>query len=143
MPEILQDLFVNASPEKVFSAIATVEGLNSWWTKTCEGVVGPDEEFVLGFGHEYQWSARVVRIETGHGFEIEFTAADSDWTGTHVAFDIDRDGDGSRVMFRHSGWRAANEHFRISSHCWALYLRLMRRYVEHGDVIPYEDRLAA
>jgi hypothetical protein len=32
-------------------------------------------------------------------------------------------------------------HYRTSSFCWAMYLRLLKRYVEHGEVVPYEKRL--
>lgn len=143
MPDILQDFFVNASPESVFASMATCEGLNAWWTKTCTGAIGPGEEFVLGFGPDYVWTAKVVLFHANRELEIEFIFADIDWTGTRIVFLIDAETNGSRVSFRHSGWKAANEHFRVSNHCLALYLRLMRRYAEHGEVVPYEERLAA
>ena len=41
------------------------------------------------------------------------------------------------------GWPSANEHCRISSYCWAMYLRILRRFLEHGEVVPYEARLEA
>jgi hypothetical protein len=28
-----------------------------------------------------------------------------------------------------------------SSYCWAMYLRLLRRNVEAGEVVPYAQRL--
>ncbi len=31
----------------------------------------------------------------------------------------------------------------MSAHCWAMYLRLMRRYVERGEVVSYDERLNA
>jgi hypothetical protein len=43
--------------------------------------------------------------------------------------------------FRHTGWAEPNEHFRISNHCWAMYLRILRRYLEYGEIVPYEQRL--
>ena len=45
------------------------------------------------------------------------------------------------VRFKHTGWPDAGEHYRTSSHCWALYLRILRRFVEHGETVPYADRL--
>jgi hypothetical protein len=32
---------------------------------------------------------------------------------------------------------------RISCHCWALYLRLLRRHLEFGESVPYDRRLEA
>ena len=34
-----------------------------------------------------------------------------------------------------------SEHYRISSYCWAIYLRVLRRYLEHGERVAYEQRL--
>ena len=45
------------------------------------------------------------------------------------------------VRFHHIGWPSVSEHYRISSHCWAMYLRVLRRYLEHGERVPYEQRL--
>jgi hypothetical protein len=47
----------------------------------------------------------------------------------------------TQVSFHHTGWPENNEHYRISCYCWAMYLRLLKRYVEYGEVVPYEDRL--
>jgi Activator of Hsp90 ATPase homolog 1-like protein len=30
---------------------------------------------------------------------------------------------------------------KISSYCWAMYLRILKRYVEFGEEVPYEKRL--
>jgi uncharacterized protein YndB with AHSA1/START domain len=31
----------------------------------------------------------------------------------------------------------------VSCYCWAMYLRVLRRYLEHGERVPYEGRLDA
>lgn len=69
--------------------------------------------------------------------------SDSDWQGTRLAFSLQPGDAETLVEFRHAGWREPNLHFRQSSHCWALYLRLLRRFVESGEVVPYRDRLRA
>ena len=52
-------------------------------------------------------------------------------------------GDQTQVRFRHVGWPAPNEHWRISNFCWAMYLRVLRRSLEYGEAVPYEGRLDA
>ncbi|QQS40328.1 MAG: SRPBCC domain-containing protein [Acidobacteriota bacterium] len=47
------------------------------------------------------------------------------------------------VRFSHTGWPNDNDHYRISSFCWAMYLRLMKKYVEDGTVVEYSKRLDA
>jgi len=51
-----------------------------------------------------------------------------------------REPDGDACSF-HTGWPEDNKHWRISCYCWAMYLRLLRRYLEYGEIVPYERRL--
>ena len=74
-------------------------------------------------------------------FELLFTHADADWTGTLVGFDLSPSSSGTQVRFSHRGWPEANAHYRASCHCWALYLRVLRRYLEFGETVPCDDRL--
>ncbi len=46
------------------------------------------------------------------------------------------------VSFYHMGWPENNEHFRISCYCWAMYLRILKRYIEYGEKVPYKSRLS-
>jgi hypothetical protein len=69
------------------------------------------------------------------------TKADADWTGSRVGVRLESHGDVTRVQFRHVGWPENNAHYRTSCHCWALYLRVLRRYLEHGETVPYDVRL--
>jgi hypothetical protein len=71
------------------------------------------------------------------------TAADADWNGTRVGFRLEDKAGTTWVRFYHRGWPSPNEHYRVSCHCWALYLRLLRRDLEHGEFVPYESRLDA
>lgn len=73
-------------------------------------------------------------------FELEMTESDKDWHGTRVGFVLDAKDGVTQVRFAHTGSPEANDHYRGSCFCWALYLRLLKRYVEHGEVVPYDDR---
>lgn len=143
MPEILQEFPIAASREIVFRAISEPASLDCWWTLSCSGEPRVGAEYDLGFGPGYDWRARVTRAHRPGHFELEFAHADADWLGSRVAFRLDEADGATVVRFSHTGWPEINSHFRVSSHCWALYLRLLRRYLEHGDVIPYERRLEA
>ncbi len=143
MPDILQDFPINAPIEKVFQSISTPMGLDNWWTQESDGQAVEGAEFKLGFGPEYNWRAKVVRCVPNIEFELEMTQADGDWLGTRVGLHLeDREGL-TWIQFHHTGWPQANEHYRISTHCWAAYLRILRRFLEHGESVPYEKRLEA
>jgi len=141
MADILQDFPIQAPLDRVFRAVSMPQGLDTWWTKRSAGSPQQGAEYALGFGPDYDWRARVTRFEPDSGFELEMVRADSDWLGTRVGLRLEpRDG-ATWVRFYHTGWPSLNDHYRITCHCWAMYLRILRRSLEHGESVPYEDRL--
>jgi uncharacterized protein YndB with AHSA1/START domain len=141
MADIYHVFPINAFPKQVFDAISTANGLDSWWTKTCEGTPLPGAEYKLGFGPEYDWRAVVSNCIRDSEFELTFNKADADWQDSRINFRLTADGGKTSVTFQHVGWPAENEHYKISCFCWAMYLRLLKRYVETGETVPYEIRL--
>ena len=93
-------------------------------------------EYELWFGPEYDWRAKVTRCVPDSEFEVEMTRADGDWIGTRVGLRLEPRGAGTWVRFYHTGWPSLNEHYRISCTCWAMYLRILRRSLEHGNRFP-------
>jgi uncharacterized protein YndB with AHSA1/START domain len=143
MPDILHDLPIKASLDRVFQAVSTPQGLDCWWTKRSGGKPTAGAEYELWFGPQYDWRARVTRCVPNSEFELQMVRADDDWIGTRVGFRMhDREGV-TWVGFYHTGWPSANEHYRVSCNCWATYLGILRRYLEHGESVPYERRLDA
>lgn len=47
------------------------------------------------------------------------------------------------MKFHHVGWPEANDHYRTSCYCWAMYLRLLKRYVELGETVACATQLEA
>jgi uncharacterized protein YndB with AHSA1/START domain len=142
MADIYFDFPINASPARVFEAFSTSNGLDAWWTKRSSGRPAQGEEYVLWFGPQYDWRAQVTRCVPPSEFEVQMVRADKDWNGTRLGIRLDGQ-ETTKVAFYHTGWPSANEHWRISCYCWAMYLRLLRRYLECGECVPYEDRLDA
>jgi uncharacterized protein YndB with AHSA1/START domain len=141
MPDILHDYPINVPRARVFRAVSTPSELDQWWTARSSGEPRLGGEYELWFGPDYDWRAKVVRCAPQREFEFELTRADQEWTGTRVGFHLEGDGSVTQVRFHHRGWPAETEHYRISCYCWAMYLRVLRRYLEHGETVPYERRL--
>ena len=141
MADIYHVFPINASAKEVFDAISTATGLDSWWTKTCEGTPVQGTEYKLGFGPEYDWRAVVSHCIPDSEFELTFNKADADWLNSSINFKLTADDGKTSVNFRHVGWPQENEHYKISCFCWAMYLRLLKKYVETGETVPYEIRL--
>ena len=143
MPDINHQFPIDAPPEKVFEAVSSPTGLDAWWTLKCDGRPEQGSEYLLYFDPEYEWRSVVSRYMPDNEFELEITEAQEDWLGSRVTFVLERKNDKTEVRFSHTGWPEANDHYKISSFCWAMYLRLLKRYIEFGEIVPYEKRLDA
>ena len=143
MADIYHDFQIYASPQKVFEAVTSPEGVSAWWSLSAEGNPEEGSIYLLDFGPGYQWKARVEFSVPPAEFEWELIDASEDWLGTTVGFRLEGTDELTNVRFHHKGWAHENEHYRISSYCWAMYLRILKRYIEHGEFIDYADRLNA
>ncbi len=143
MAEILHDFPITAPRPRIYAAVATPAGLDEWWTLRAKGEPSAGATYELFFGEGYDWRATVTQCEPDRMIEWEITRADTDWESTRVSVELsDRPEGITWVRFAHRGWPAGNEHFRVSSCCWAMYLRVLRRFVEFGERVPYADRLS-
>jgi len=143
MAEIIHEFTVKAPPQSVFDMFAAPAGLDKWWTRESSGEPKLGAPYRLFFGRDYEWKGKVTECAPGLAFELQITDAHEDWVGTKVGCKLTKEGQGAtRVLFHHTGWPSANEHWRISNFCWAMYLRILRRSLEFGDIVSYEQRLS-
>jgi uncharacterized protein YndB with AHSA1/START domain len=141
MPDILHDFPIVAAPQRVFDILGSPSGLNAWWTLEADGQPGVGQRYRLYFGPGYEWVGVMRRHQPGRELEWEITEADPDWRGTRVGFRLRPEGDSTQVQFYHTGWPEVNQHYRTSCYCWAMYLRLLKRFIEQGEVVEYPRRL--
>jgi len=124
-----------ATPEKLYDALTTVEGLAGWWTEKTTGDAGlggkvefrfPDGGFVMEV-EELRPSERVVwRVVDGP----------EEWVGTTVEWDMRQDGDWTVLLFAHRGWREPVEFMHHCSTKWAVFLQSLKALVEGGTAAP-------
>jgi uncharacterized protein YndB with AHSA1/START domain len=141
MPDIYHNFPINTLADKVFEAISHSEGLDKWWTKSSAVNPVKSGKYSLDFGPGYHWKAEVTEYKKDKLFELKMTEADADWLGTKIGFGLVIHQSITEVSFYHTGWPQKNEHYKISSYCWAMYLRILKRYLEYGELVPYEKRL--
>lgn len=143
MADIFHYFGINASPEKIFENISIPENIDKWWSIETKGIAGLGEVYEFFFGENYYWEALVSKYIPSTEFEWTMTKSDNDWDGSKVGFRLIDKTTYTQVEFYHTGWPKANEHYRISNYCWAMYLRLLKRLVESGEIVHYELRLDA
>ena len=141
MADIFHYFPIIATPEKIFESISTPKEIDRWWSKEAKGVPGLGEVYELFFGEDYHWAGVISKYSPFTGFELTMTRSDADWNGSKVGFRLIDKTTYTQVEFYHIGWPEANEHYRISNYCWAMYLRLLKKYIENNEFVHYEERL--
>jgi uncharacterized protein YndB with AHSA1/START domain len=141
--DIKHDVTVGAEPARVFDAVTVPALLDSWWSLGCSGEPVQGGGYVFDFGGGCVWRARVAELVRDSFVEYRMTEAADDWMGTSLKFVIEPANGMTLLRFSHEGWEAQSDHFRRTSFCWALYLRLLRRFAETGETVEYERRYDA
>lgn len=140
MPDIHHNFIIKSKADKVFEAFCTPAGLDSWWTLRSAGKPQMGDIYTFYFGPEYDWRAEVTLSRPNKALTWRMKDAMKDWMGTQVGFQLTERKDETSVAFFHKGWAEANEHFGITTYCWAMLLKGLKDYVEQGIVIPHALR---
>ena len=138
---IYHDIRVNTSAEKLFNAVSKPEELVNWWPLKCSGEEKLDGEYNFNFTDSYDWFGKVICYKPTTAFHIQMTIASDNWNTTSFGFDIEElENNSVQLHFWHKNWQHCNAEFKQSSFCWAMLLNGLKKYVEKGIVIPFEER---
>ncbi len=132
MVDILHRIGINARPEKVFAALATLDGVRGWWVSTATGGAAAKGE-TIDFGF---CQMNVAALEPGALVHWRCTGGADEWIGTEVIFRLVWKDDQTFVLFKHAGWREPVELMHHCSTKWATFLLSLRELVETGSGRP-------
>ncbi len=140
MVDILHRVAVrDASPDAVYAALATIDGLAAWWTERTSGVtdVGGVIEFRFpGAPDPGGFDMRVLEARPGERVAWEVVDGPAEWVGTRVSFELRAEDGWTVVLFRHEGWREPVEFMHHCSTKWAVFLMSLKELVETGAGHP-------
>jgi hypothetical protein len=141
MTDILHRVGIKASPDEVYKALATRDGLAAWWTNDTQG------ESKVGGALKFRFSGP-KGVEIG-GFDMQVQQLDparrvlwqvvdgpEEWIGTRISFDLKQEGDYSIVLFKHQDWKEPVEFMHHCSTKWALFLMSLKSLLETGAGAP-------
>jgi uncharacterized protein YndB with AHSA1/START domain len=136
MPDILHRIGVeNASPEQVYTALTTLDGLAGWWAEKTTGSTDVGGVIELRF-RVGGFDMKVLASDPGRQVRWEVVEGPDEWVGTTVRWDLHQEGDYTIVLFRHEGWREPVEFMHHCSTKWAVFLMSLKQLVETGKGAP-------
>ena len=141
MADILHKVGIkSSSPDDVYGALATVEGLSGWWTRDTRGEskVGCVMQFRFGTGG-FDMEVR----ELGPAKRVLWQVIDGpeEWVGTKISFDLKQNDDWTIVLFKHEGWKEPVEFMHHCSTKWAVFLLSLKSRLETGKGAPWPNEI--
>ena len=144
------DLVIAAPRAKVYQALTTVEGLQGWWTRTCDVGTSVGAKSTFRFGPNF----KVMEIERLQpDTEVRWRCVDSnlqvpgvtrphEWIGTSVVFQLENAPRGTRLSLEHVGLVPEFECYEICVDGWQRFLGSLEAYVITGHGAPFEEASA-
>ena len=137
MVDILHRVGVRtSSPDTVYDALTTVEGLARWWTDDTRGSADVGGVLEFRFPPVGGFDMEVVATEPSKRVSWKVVDGPEEWIGTTIDWDLRQDGDWTIVLFRHAGWAEPVEFMHHCSTKWGTFLMSMKRLVETGEGEP-------
>ncbi|WP_344077554.1 SRPBCC domain-containing protein [Luedemannella helvata] len=131
MVDILHKVGIASTPDTVYDALTTIDGLARWWTEDTTG--GTDVGEVVAFRFAAGgFDMRVVESDPGKHVLWKVVDGPEEWIGTTIDWRLRRDGDHTTVLFSHLGWREPVEFMHHCSTKWAVYLMSLKALAETG-----------
>ncbi|MGH8828631.1 MAG: SDR family NAD(P)-dependent oxidoreductase, partial [Jiangellaceae bacterium] len=122
-PDYTITFVVSKPPDEVFAAVNDPRG---WWDGEVTGTTDQlGTEFTYRHGNQHTSVQRVVELVPGErvvweivSSKLGFVDVPEPWTGTRISFDLEPDGDGTRVTLVHHGLTPALECYDACSAGW-------------------------
>ncbi|WP_199547839.1 SRPBCC domain-containing protein [Streptomyces sp. N35] len=147
MADILHRIGTTSTPEKVYAALTTVDGLASWWTRETSGEsdVGGILKFRFhGVPMPDGFDMLVLQAEPTERVLWEVVDGPEEWIGTRIAFELKQEDGYTIVLFRHEGWKEPGEFMHHCSTKWATFLMSLKHLTEtgKGEPAPHDVRIS-
>ena len=139
MADILHKVGIkSSSPDDVYGALATVEGLSGWWTRDTRGEskVGGVMQFRFGTGG---FDMKVCELGPAKRVLWQVIDGSAEWVGTKISFDLKQNDDWTIVLFKHEGWKEPVEFMHHCSTKWAVFLLSLKSLLETGKGAPWPN----
>jgi uncharacterized protein YndB with AHSA1/START domain len=130
MAELKHQIPIEASPEKVYVALAMQVGLKSWWTADAKADEKVDKRAIV-------FRMNIEKLEPGKTVVWSFHGDQPEWNGTTLTWDLEKNHNGTTLRFTHAGWKAVAEMFAIGNSSWGELMYRLKNYVEGKNPGPH------
>ena len=139
MPDIMHQVRIQATPERVYQALTLPAEIRQWWTRDAEldATVGGKGEFAFS-DRKVRTTVRIDDLKADARVAWKTTASNAPggWNGTMIEFDLRADERATVLSFAHRGFAAADDGYARVTAGWGHYLLSLQQYLETGKGMP-------
>ncbi len=138
MAEIKHQIPIDASPDRVYAALATPAGLRGWWTADvrADETVGGKAEF--GFDRrQILFRMEIEKLDPGKSVVWSCHGDHPEWDGTALTWNIAREDGATILRFTHSGWKSISDFCATCNSSWGELMYRLKAYVEGRNPGPH------
>ena len=126
---------IKATSEKIYKAITTQEGIESWWCKNTTANPEPGFVNIFVFG-KFRNEMKVTELIPNRKVEWNCINSIEEWIGTRISFDLEEKDGNTLLRFTHGEWRAVTDTFAGCNYDWALFMKSLKSFCETGAGTP-------
>jgi len=139
MAEMLHQIQIKASPEKVYEALTAQNGLRSWWTS--DTVAKPEVGSVAEFGFNNRatvFRMRVAELTPNQHVIWECLGDIDEWIGTRLIWELKAaDNNFTNLRFTHANWRSTEGWFAMCNSTWGELIHRLKNFAEGKTPGPH------
>src|SRR5258708_38541649 len=135
MVDILHRVGIDASVEKVYETLTTLDGNRGWWDSNATG--DAKQGGVLTFFKHFDM--KVLEAKPNELVRWKVVRGSEEWMNTEITFRLARKKDQTFVLFSHAGWKEPVEFMHHCSTKWATFLLSLKALLEQGKGRPAPD----
>jgi len=137
MVDILHRVGIKApTPEMVYDALTTVDGLAGWWTEDVRGNGNPGGKLEFRFPPIGGFDMEVLEARPVEWVQWRVIDGPQEWIGTTIDWELREYGEWTIVLFAHRGWTEPVEFMHHCSTKWGSFLMSLKSMAETGEGAP-------
>jgi uncharacterized protein YndB with AHSA1/START domain len=137
MHELIHEVVIHATPERVYEALTSEKDISSWWLKDARTRPKTGYIMKLGFNErKISFRFRIEALEHAKQVTLRCLGDIDEWTDTVIIFKLKvSSGRSTTLRLEHIGWKRSDGLFGQSNYSWGFHLRNLKWFLETGEAL--------
>lgn len=137
MHSILHKIVIETSPDNLYIALTSDNGLSNWWTNAESN--NDTTRFFFGPNGEHQ--VLMKHVSSAKNKEVKWQCIEGPWVDKgEFVFSIEEHERGTSLDFAHHGWQETDDFYKHCNPKWGFFLAVsLKQYLETGKGLPHPN----